>query len=252
MVKLGDYVGLILSEMTRARAQADVETLKLAELYATNKTLRNFAVPRVRLQNVEITTPVVIDKQDESALEAYNKPVKISEVRAVVDNAIATNLERNNIRLSPAETSAVKKSIDERSGVVARRFAPVSAQPVTARGPQPTTEETISLADTKNIADEYSVQVNLHLKRLKDTQPAYKNIDVDKISAEVKTELRSRIANLRPPPPRLEVLVNTAQIKETAAKELVTYVKFTITEDSMEWSEYQSSTGEVREQLVPE
>lgn len=249
MVKLGDYVGMILSEMTRARAQADVETLKLAELYASNKTLRHFAVPRVRLQNVEITTPLMIDKQDESALEEYNRPVKISEVRALVDSAIAANLERNNIKLSAADTSAVKKSIDERSGAVARRFAVTRTQPAAGRA-QP--EEMISLTDTKNIADEYVDQVDTSLKRLKATQPAYKNIDVDKISAEVKADLRAKIANLRPLPPRLEVLVNTAQIKETATKELVTYVKFTITEDSMEWSEYQSSTGEVREQLVPE
>jgi hypothetical protein len=249
MVKLGDYVGMILSEMTRARAQADVETLKLAELYASNKTLRHFAVPRVRLQNVEITTPLMINKQDESALEEYNRPVKISEVRALVDSAIAANLERNNLKLSAADTSAVKKSIDERSDAVARRFAATRAQPAAGRA-QP--EEMISLTDTKNIADEYVDQVDTSLKRLKATQPAYKNIDVDKISAEVKADLRAKIANLRPLPPRLEVLVNTAQIKETATKELVTYVKFTITEDSMEWCEYQSSTGEVKEQLVPE
>ncbi len=250
MVKLGDYVGMILSEMTRARAQADVETLKLAELYATNKTLRNFAVPRVRLQNVEITTPVVIDKQDESALEAYSRPIKISEVRAAVDNAISANLEKNNIKLSASDASAVKKLIDERSGVVARRFTVARAQ-LAGRTAQPA-EDTISLTDTKSIADEYAGDVDSTLRRLKETQPAYKNIDVDKVSAEVKADLRVRIANLRPLPPRLEVMVNTAQIKETAAKELVTYVKFTITEDSMEWAEYQSSTGEVREQLVPE
>lgn len=251
MVKLGDYVGMILSEMTRARAQADIETLKLAELYATNKTLRNFAVPRVRLQNVEITTPLVIDKQDEAALEAYSKPVKISEVRTAVDNAIAASLDKHDVKLAAADASTVKKSIDERSGVVARRFTVARPQPAAGRAAQPA-EDTISLADTKNVADEYAAQVDSTLKRLKETQPAYKNIDVDKISAEVKADLRVRIANLRPLPPRLEVMVNTAQIKETAAKELVTYVKFTLTEDSMEWTEYQSSTGEVKEQLVPE
>lgn len=167
----------------------------------------------------------------------------------MVDSAIAANLERNNIKLSATDASVVKKSIDERSDAVARRFAATRAQPTAGRA-QP--EEMISLTDTKNIADEYVDQVNTSLKRLKATQPAYKNIDVDKISAEVKADLRAKIANLRPLPPRLEVLVNTAHIKETATKELVTYVKFTITEDSMEWSEYQSSTGEVKEQLVPE
>lgn len=251
MVKLGDYVGMILSEMTRARAQADIETLKLAELYATNKTLRNFAVPRVRLQNVEITTPLVIEKQDEAAIEAYGRPIKISEVRTAVDSAIAATLEKRNIKLGAADASAVRISIDERSGVVARRFTLARTQPGAGRAAQPA-EETISLTDTKNISDEYAAEVDLTLKRLKETQPAYKDIDVDKISAEVKADLRVRIANLRPLPPRLEVMVNTAQLKETAAKELVTYVKFTITEDSVEWAEYQSSTGEVKEQLVPE
>ena len=77
MVSLGDYIGLLLSELTTARVQADIESVRMAELYSTNKILRNFAVPRVRFQNVEITTPVVIDKTDEAAIAASRKPLNI-------------------------------------------------------------------------------------------------------------------------------------------------------------------------------
>ena len=78
MVALGDYIGLILSELTIGRAQADVESVRIAEIYSTNKILKNFAVPRLRFENVEITMPVAIDKVEPAEIDArQNSPKNI-------------------------------------------------------------------------------------------------------------------------------------------------------------------------------
>ena len=66
MPLLGDYLGQLLSEITIARMHADLETVRLAELYATHPLLKNFPVPHVRLPDVELELPVLIKTSEEA------------------------------------------------------------------------------------------------------------------------------------------------------------------------------------------
>ncbi len=63
MSELNDFLGHILEEITRARIQADYASIRAAKLYAADPDglLRNFSVPRMRLPNIEITAPLVIN-----------------------------------------------------------------------------------------------------------------------------------------------------------------------------------------------
>lgn len=256
MVNLGDYIGLILSELTSARVQADIESVRMAEFYSTNKIMRNFAVPRVRFQNVEITMPVVIDKTDEAAIENSRMPLKISEVRNHVDQIIETNLEKNKVKLSTQDMALIKKALDERSSLLEKSMkTDVSVTPTispTAATAIPVSpRRDISIIDTKNLSDQFTKEVDTQIRKLKETQPALKNLDIDKMSRDINMDLRTRLASIRPPPPRLQVLVNSSQIKEAGPKEIITTLKFVINEDAMEWASHQTDTGEI-EQLVPE
>jgi hypothetical protein len=62
MAELSDFLGHILQEITRARVSADAEAVRTAKLYAADPDglLKHFAVPRVRLPNVEITAPMIV------------------------------------------------------------------------------------------------------------------------------------------------------------------------------------------------
>ena len=55
---LGDYIGHIISEITRARLHADLEALRVADYYAKEPLLRHFPVPRFRLPSVKLEVPV--------------------------------------------------------------------------------------------------------------------------------------------------------------------------------------------------
>ena len=59
MPYLGDFLGQLMAEITIARVQADVESIRIAELYAGHDLLRYFPVPRVRLSNVQIDLAIV-------------------------------------------------------------------------------------------------------------------------------------------------------------------------------------------------
>lgn len=262
MVSLGDYIGLLLSELTTARVQADIESVRMAELYSTNKILRNFAVPRVRFQNVEITTPVIIDKADEDAIAASRKPLSPSEVRSHVDQIVESNLKKNLVILSPNEMALIKKFLDEKSVLLKSTTAMGGIPPSITASEAPsvtrdiasraTGRADIQIIDTKNLSDAFTKEIDKLLRKVSETQPTLRNVDIDKISSDIRTDLRARLASIRPPPPRLQVLVNTSQIKEAGPKEAVTLLKFVINEDAMEWTAYEESTGEVKEQLVPE
>lgn len=57
---LSDYLGHLLSSVSKARMQADLETIRLAEIYKKHPLLQHFPVPRVRLPKVELNVPVVM------------------------------------------------------------------------------------------------------------------------------------------------------------------------------------------------
>jgi len=59
-IDLSDFLGHILTEITRARVQADMESIRIAEMYANHDLLQHFPIPRVRLPEVEINLPVIL------------------------------------------------------------------------------------------------------------------------------------------------------------------------------------------------
>lgn len=236
MVALGDYIGLILSELTLARVRADIESVRVAELYSTNKLLRNFAVPRVRFQNIEISAPVIIDKIDQSTIEASRIPLKISDVRKQVDDSITVNFGKYDIPFQET-MGKIKKALDEKSKFIENYLN------------QPPSPD-VPMTDTKYIADEYTKTIDESLKKIKDSTSLQK-ISIDKLVQDIRSELRIRLSKIRPASPRLQVLVQTSQIKE-AGIEAITVLKFRINEDAMEWTQYETTTGDVKDQLVPE
>lgn len=61
MVALGDYLGYLMSEIGRARLNSDLASIELAQLYADNEFLKNLSVPRVRLSQVDMRIPLVVE-----------------------------------------------------------------------------------------------------------------------------------------------------------------------------------------------
>ena len=92
MVNLGDYLGHLLSEVTKARVQADMETLRIAELYASDPLLKNFPVPRMRLPNLELNVPVIIsetpDDDDKSTSVIDSKSI-VSETKKIIGRELS-------------------------------------------------------------------------------------------------------------------------------------------------------------------
>ena len=62
MIKLNDYLGSIVASFTNAKIMSDLQTVKLAEEYAKHDYLKHFSIPRMRIDDVEMTIPIALDE----------------------------------------------------------------------------------------------------------------------------------------------------------------------------------------------
>ncbi|MBS1913679.1 MAG: hypothetical protein JST22_16955 [Bacteroidetes bacterium] len=93
MANLGDIVGAVISQINRARCQADLVTVEIAQKYHQHPFLSAFPVPRFSLEEVVIDLKVAI------AGTAAARHVMTSESRAT----LLANLERYLVALPQTE-----------------------------------------------------------------------------------------------------------------------------------------------------
>jgi hypothetical protein len=88
MAKLSDFLGRLVSSISDARVNSDMQSVEIAKEYANDELLKHFAVPRMRIDKVEINIPVAIDKLSEGNQEVYklidNKRFSSTAYRIIV------------------------------------------------------------------------------------------------------------------------------------------------------------------------
>jgi hypothetical protein len=227
MPNLGDYLGHLIAEVTIARMQADIEAVRVAELYSSHPLLRNMPIPHFRLPTVELDVPVAIKKLEEStSTKAPRGTPTLSQTRVVFDKVLAKTLSEERIRLKPDQTRKLKVALDRK---------------------------VVSLTQPAEVA----VDVNRVAKELSTT--ASKTLVSSGLDAKAKASLEKKIAelarvellNLRKPPTRLQVLVNTSEIREAGPVETITRLHLKITEEAFEWTSVESD-GQKEDRLVIE
>lgn len=232
MPNLGDYIGLLLSEITIARMHADLETIRVAELYLSNPLLRNMPVPHFRLPTVEVDVPVVIKKMEEPT---PGKPPRgmptLSDSRKTFDTVLTKWLGKERLRLSPAHKRKLKSALDEKIAEI--------TQPLEVA------------IDVKRVTEELSSEVMKTLRKpggpiANKEQPLAMEMEY-----RLKVKARTELLKLRKPFPRLQALVTTAEIREAGPSETITQIHLKITEEAFEWTTVESESGK-KNLLVPE
>lgn len=232
MPYLGDFLGLILSEITIARMQADLESVRIAELYSSHPLLKTMPVPHVRLPDVDVDVPVVIKQMEEPlAAQSPRGGAAIADLRRAFDGVLDAQLARIGRPLTAAERDRVRVSLDAS----------------TARLAQPSE----TAVDVNRAADEFTTAA---LKAIETTPPP-PGAPATPVPPAVVTDLsqRARVEFLkaRKPPPRLMALVTTSELREAGAAENLARLRLKISEQGLEWTTIESE-GLTRERLIPE
>jgi len=229
MPYLGDYIGHLLSEITIARMHADLEAVRVAELYASHSLLRHMPVPHFRLPETDIDVPVVVKQVEGPSLnESPRGGASIIEMRETFELLLTEQFLKEGIKITPQYQKNLKSVFDERVAALSRA------------------KETA--VDVNRIADDFA---NACARTLEGLAPPLELAQIHKLEAGLKEEARLAFLKLRRPPPRLDVLVTTQEIRDAGPTEILLRIKLRITEQAIEWTTIESD-GRTQDRLVPE
>lgn len=229
---LGDYLGHLLSEITIARVQADLEAVRVADLYANHPLLKTMPVPRFRLPTMTLDLAVAVKNMEEAKEgEPPRGGVSLPAIRKQFGELLSQHLDRSNIKLSGADRAKLDQDLDRRvSGAGVAAYVSTS---------------------TIHVADELVSVVTRALGESKHMKSSEGSARIGKLADELKTAARLAFLTLQAPPPRLQVLVTTAELREAGQREQLAQLHLSISEEAFEWS-VRDADGITSSKLMPE
>lgn len=229
MPNIGDYLGQLLSEITIARMHADLEAVRVAELYAGHPLLRHMPVPHFRLPNVEVDIPVVIKQMEEQRADQLPRGAPtLARMRKAFDVVLIKRLSEERIRLKPDHKKKLKLVLDKKEASL--------------------TQPTEISVDVNRVADELA---SAAARKLTESGGPVDPARRSKLEEKLKEMARVEFLKLRKPPTRLQVLVTSAEIREAGPSEVITRLHLKITEEGFEWTTVESD-GQKQDRLVME
>jgi hypothetical protein len=206
---------------------ADEHAARIAEQYQREPLLRGMSIPRLRLPEVVIDLPVVVEGYDPGIPERAAKPERATQA---VEGVLREHAEE--LALSDEQRAAMLREVGadiERAQAELEREPPVSKREALSR---------VALGAMRRVAAEQGdPRLSEHVTRLAPTLR-------DRVAA-VAVEAPGR-------PPTLRVAVATDEVKTRASNLNVTRVRIRLREEGLEWSDVVTAEGEKTSRLTPE
>jgi len=226
MPALGEYLGALLAEITNSRVQADLESARIAQLYASHPLLQHMPVPRFRTPNISLDLPVAIEKVD--LLPAKPDPEELTALRTRLDGIIDQELSRLKLQL-PAD---LRKRLADNLDRLFNRLK---------------SSNSVSTSDAIKASDD---AVTAALAAIGAASKEAATVD-PALEPSLRRQFAPEFLKLQPPPPNVQVLVATAQLKEIAPPLVLTRINLTISEEGVEWTQTNPSDSSTKT-LLPE
>lgn len=257
MPYLGDFLGQLLSEITVARMHADLETVRLAELYASHPLMKYMPVPHLRMPDVDVEIPVVMKQPEEPrGGESPRGGAKVKELRARFASVLDAHLSRARLAVPTADRQRLDAALDEsatrlsgpsETSVDVNRIADAFTETVTRAlggavrlGAAPAAAAGPGTSPPPGAARPPGDAVT----------PAPSGADGD-FARALREAARMDFLKARAPPPRLMALVTTSEVREAGTPEHLTRLRIKVSEQAVEWTTVESE-GRRQERLVPE
>lgn len=224
MIDLKDYLSSLVIGVNQARMMADLESARIAEIYAKDKLLKTFSVPRFRTPDIELSIPVAIGN-----LESENEK-KYEPIDNIQFNSTTYAILKD---FSQAETFNRKISTELRS-VIAKE-----TETLEKRIKSDTNQKDIALQSlSKNLAKKYISLVD-------------EKADFEKLIRKINTELTPHVQEKKAVHHKTKVIVQANELREVKPENIV-QIKIKLSEDGMEWHNVETGDGETTMKLLPE
>ncbi|KYK28181.1 MAG: hypothetical protein HXS48_24185 [Theionarchaea archaeon] len=244
MVSLGEVLGALISQVNKGRAQADIETLKVAEVYKEEPLLSSFSIPRMVLDEVVVDLKVsVVTGPSRGVSFTPESRLKILEsMEKLIDSLPKKYRHIHNIRRDADIWEPTRTRISgELSEIVP---AEIEVKP-----------KSVTMSATAAIQRQL-VQALLHpkSKATRRSLTSFVQEDAPQMEKYLKSEMEKVIEEViksQPPPKeRLEVLVSVSDL-EKIPPDKITNVRLTLRESDLSWTKVETKDGKIEKKLIP-
>lgn len=222
MAAIEDYLAHLLGGIANARLQADLESVRIAQLYADHPLLKHLPVPRFRLPNVTLDLAVGVEKLDEPQPAALPEKVH-AELVSILDETLAQQQSRQ----VPRSRGAAVRSL----GLLL--------------GELPAQRDELSIGQASERA--VGVVMNLLRNSLRSEGAPVEG----SIEAQLRERMAASMRQLIPKPAGVRLLVSTAALKALGPSDTLTRIRLTVTEEGVEWTQTEADDPKTRK-LVQE
>ncbi len=227
MSDLGVLLGALISGVVHARRIADEESAAIAEHYKDNPLLSGMSIPRIRVPEVSIDIPMLIEAQDEGEADQI---ADADTIRNAVRKELKASLSREGLSMSEKEL----KNFDAAFGQQLNKVA----VPSVYRSPR---EAVIRAAE-----DAYSATVKK--KIVADGTLAASSRVVSNLRFSASGSALQKVGRS----PHIGASILTAEVKDKSSHANVSRLTLTLKEEGLEWSIGQNDDGTMTRKLTPE
>jgi hypothetical protein len=230
MPPLSEFLGHLMSEVVRARALADVESTRVAAMYAADPLLRHLTVPRFRLPDLTIDVPMVINRIDGASPPAQpQQPVERPTLRKLFETIVMEQLQRLGAKAKKSVLGELRKKVASLVG--------------DDEGP--------------DVLDVHGWGEQMLLRVLPQITQAF-DVNGSLLETAIRTAWRAKFgepSDTKPAPPstepsRIDVAFSPEELQSAGAAN-VTRFRLSVKESGVEWLSVERD-GEVERRLVAE
>ena len=225
MADLGDLLGSLMSGLIRARRMADEQTAALAEYYRSVPLLEGLSVPRVRIPELTIDMPFLIDNDLVGENGEMADPAKIA---SALDAQLESTLNNHNIKPNPVFRKTFAVEVKTRLESLKELRVPIM-------------EETIA----RCVQDAFTATLSKTKTSLNDTHK-------ETIAKDLRAKASTVGIAKEPVSPSIMANIRTSDVKEQGSPTSIVRLKITLKEEGLEWATQASESGGVKHTLQPE
>lgn len=243
MTLIKDYLGNIATGINQARVMADLESAKIAKMYAKDELLRNFSVPRFRAQNIELTIPIALKSVEVATKSDKNPPTfDQKELKAKTYQVLKTTFKVESFdRLS---ATAISRRITQFSTKLKKETKLDKNTDDYVKSN--VNELSKSIIEILHNNKEFLRKTKLNRKQVEET--------FSKVNSKLYEVLKDLVIidhSVIDTNDNLDVIVEAHKLKELPHNSLI-QIKMTLTEEGMEWQTLQNEDGSKVSKLLPE
>ncbi|MFX1476745.1 MAG: hypothetical protein ACFFCI_01310 [Promethearchaeota archaeon] len=234
MPYLGDFIGHLISEITIARAQSDLESIRIAEFYANHPILKYLPIPHFRLPDVSIEVPVAISHMEEAIKDEEPRgKLRIEEIDENLTKTVQSQISKLGLELRDEQQHEILEKVKQ----ISSELTKIKQFPI----------------NLSFIADKITQAATDYLYEIDKEKYKPDSEDIQNITKELKTNLRVELLKHMEAPPRLDALITSTQLREIKPADILVRLNLKISEDNFEWTIIEAGEkGKTEDRLVPE